>query len=229
MPPSDNQGLVSYLKEIGAIKTPAIERAFLRIDRAEFVRAELKSQAYLDIPLPIGGGQTISQPQTVALMLEWLSPQPGDKVLDIGYGSGWTTALLAEIVGLSAGASLASRKTGLVIGIERLPELCRFGFENIKKFFPFVQRLTAPSIHQLTQPLVLWCGDGKAGFAPAAPFDRILAGASASTVPLPWKKQLKVGGRLVAPVKDSLLILEKKSATDFEEKYIPGFLFVPLV
>ena len=92
-----NQELVNYLKERGVLRTKEIIDAFLKIDRKDFVKEEYIDQAYFDTPLPTLLGQTISQPYVVAFMLELLEPQKGQKILDIGFGSGWTTSLLAEI------------------------------------------------------------------------------------------------------------------------------------
>src|SRR3989338_8071025 len=97
----------------GYLKTPLIIEAFKKIDRADFVSENLRDEAYENYPLPIGFDQTISQPLTVAFMLELLQPQPGEKILDIGSGSGWTTTLLAFCVG----------KEGRGFGLERIPEL----------------------------------------------------------------------------------------------------------
>ncbi|MCD6283661.1 protein-L-isoaspartate O-methyltransferase, partial [bacterium] len=91
--------LIQQLISEGYLKTPEIIKAFREIDRKDFVPSYLKKEAYINAPLPIGFGQTISQPLTVAFMLELLQPKRGDKILDIGSGSGWTTALLAYIVG----------------------------------------------------------------------------------------------------------------------------------
>lgn len=220
---TETKELVEYLKSIGALKTKTIIDAFLKIDRAEFVPAKLKSQAYVDAPLPIGQGQTISQPQTVAIMLELLAPQPGQKVLDIGYGSGWTTALLAQIVG----------EKGLVIGLEKAPELCQQGRANVKKFFPrlITDRDQLSDSASTPVSLVMLCGNGRQGFAKAAPFDKIIAAAAVPTIkdlPKAWKQQLRTGGRLVAPAGEGLLIADKQTSRNFQEQFIPGFLFVPL-
>src|SRR3989344_867492 len=110
------EGLIQELLSGGYLKTPRIIDAFRLIDRADFVLPEYKDEACGNYPLPIGEGQTISQPLTVAFMLELLNPQPGEKILDIGAGSGWQTALLAEIVG----------PKGQIVAIERIPKLCRF-------------------------------------------------------------------------------------------------------
>ena len=118
--------VIEQLIADGVIKNPLLVDAFRTIKRQDFVRPDDKSEAEANAPLPIGCGQTISQPFTVAMMLEWLNPQPGERMLDIGSGSGWQTALLAQV---------ASRKEGgLVVAIERVPELKEFGEQNIAKY-----------------------------------------------------------------------------------------------
>lgn len=96
---SDQKELVQHLVFTGVLRTPAIVVAFKRVDRVDFVPEVYQDEAYQDYPLSIGFGQTISQPTTVAFMMELLGPMPGNTVLDIGSGSGWTTALLASLVG----------------------------------------------------------------------------------------------------------------------------------
>ena len=120
----NKKGLIEHLKSSGVLKNSNIIEAFEKIDRADFVLEEHKLESYEDHPIPIGRGQTISQPTTVAFMLELLSVQKGDKVLDIGSGSGWTTALLSELVG----------STGEVFGVERVSELVEFGSKNLAKY-----------------------------------------------------------------------------------------------
>ncbi|MFA5926464.1 MAG: protein-L-isoaspartate O-methyltransferase [Parcubacteria group bacterium] len=200
--------LIKDLVYQGYLKTDRIIAAFSKIKRADFIPEDLKSAALADIPLPIGRGQTISQPLTVAFMLEQLRPRIGDKVLDIGSGSGWTAALISHIVG----------KKGKVIGIERIKELCDFGMNNISKYH-LIEGGRARII----------CADGTKGYVNEAPYDRILVSASANEVPKELRKQLKVGGRLVIPVKNSIWVIEKKSSRDYREKEFPGFAFVPLV
>ena len=109
----DKALLIAHLRDRDALRTPVLIRCFERIDRRDFVTDEEKGAAYGDYPLPIGFGQTISQPYTVAFMLELLGAEEGNRVLDIGSGSGWTTALLACVVG----------RQGSVIGLERIDEL----------------------------------------------------------------------------------------------------------
>lgn len=200
--------LIENLIREGYLKTPLIIEAFRKIKREDFVVEELKEESDINAPLPIGYGQTISQPLTVAFMLELLQPQPGDIIFDIGSGSGWQTALLAYCVG----------ETGKVIGIELLPDLAEFGKRNIAKY-NFISKGRVEIIS----------GDGSKGFLREAPFDKIISAASARKLPEEWKKQLMVGGRLVAPIKESIWLFVKKSDKDFEETEFPGFAFVPLI
>jgi len=201
--------LIDELIKDGWLKTPEIIDAFRKIKRADFMPEGMKHLAEINEALPIGSGQTISQPLTVAFMLEELRPKAGDKILDVGSGSGWTTALLANIAGVR----------GKVIAIELLPELKEFGEKNASKY-NFVKKGIAEFI----------CADGSKGYEKEAPFDRILCSAAVqqNEVPLAWKKQLKVGGRIVAPVRSSIWTLVKKSEKEFEEAEYPGFGFVPL-
>ncbi|MEK7208915.1 MAG: protein-L-isoaspartate O-methyltransferase [Patescibacteria group bacterium] len=200
--------LIEDLILSGVLRTPAIIAAFEAIDRLDFLPPSERGQAYLNEPLPIGFGQTISQPRTVAFMLEKLAPALGHKILDIGSGSGWQTALLAQLVG----------STGKVIGLEVIPELCQLSRQNLARY-NFLRRGTVE----------LHCQNAAKGFLAAAPFDRIISAASAATLPPAWLEQLKIGGRLVAPV-DSTIIFRRKTAPDkFVQKIFPGFAFVPFV
>ncbi len=202
-----NPFVSDFIKQ-GVLKTPRIIEAFKKIDRADFVPLELKRDAYINEPLPIGEGQTISQPLTVAFMIELLQPKSGDKIFEIGFGSGWQTALLAEIIG----------KSGKVFAVERIPKLFRFGRKNIAKY-GFIKNGIVKAIG----------GDATLGLKRHAPFDRIIAAASADEIPDEWLHELKVGGRLVTPVKESIWLYIKKSQNKFEKKEYPGFVFVPLV
>lgn len=192
----------------GYLKTPLIIEAFKKINRADFLPEDLKDEAGVNAPLPIGFGQTNSQPLTVAFMMELLQPQPGETILDIGAGSGWTSALLAWCVG----------EKGKVFAIERIPELCEFGKNNVAKY-NFINRGIVEFI----------CADGARGLPDKAPFDRIIAAASAQEIPNTWKEQLKIGGKMVLPIKNSIWLIVKESETDFKEEEFPGFAFVPLI
>jgi protein-L-isoaspartate(D-aspartate) O-methyltransferase len=196
--------LIQDLINQGYLKSSEIIRAFGKVDRAGFVLKKDQAQAYLDNPLPIGEGQTISQPLTVAFMLEHLKPQRGQKVLDLGSGSGWQTALLAEIVGSEGG----------VWAMEVIPELFHFGQDNILK-------AGYPKVHFIL-------GDGSGGLPDQAPFDRIIAGATFPKVPEVLKKQLDKNGRMVLPVKDSIILVERIGLKKYKETEFPYFSFVPM-
>ena len=122
--------LVRELKRQGVLRSPLVEQAFRAIDRKDFVRPEHRAEAYGNYPLPIGEGQTISQPYTVAFMLDLLDPRPGERILDVGAGSGWQAALLAHMVSpMDESQRMGSR--GRVYAMERSPELCRFAKTKI--------------------------------------------------------------------------------------------------
>jgi len=182
-----------------------IDKAFEAVDRANFVPKELRVSVDIDAPLPIGYGQTISQPYTVRLMMEWLNPQPDEKVLDVGSGSGWTTALLSHLVG----------PKGQVYGVERIPELVEFGQENC-------ERIGVKNARFFT------AGD-EFGLPDEAPFERILVSASADELPQELVDQLKIGGKMVIPVHNDILEITKKSDKDLVIKKHEGFVFVPLL
>lgn len=201
-------GLVELLIRNGYLKSAPIIRAFNEITRVDFVPPEFERQAEADIPLPIGFGQAISQPTTVAIMLELLDPQPGQRILDIGSGSGWTSALLGTIAGSG----------GKVVAVEILPELHEMTRRNVEKF-----RLISQGIVECV------LNDGNQGYQALAPYDRILVSAAAEEVPQILKDQLAVGGKMVMPVHNHLVYLEKRGEQDFYKEEFPGFVFVPLV
>lgn len=180
------------------------------IRREDFLPPDLKELAQLQEALPIGYGQTISQPLVVNFMLELLEPKKGQKILDIGAGSGWTTALLAHIVG----------KEGKVIGLERIPEVAEFGKKNIAKY-NFIQKGIVTYL----------CQDGSKGYPPESPYDGILVSAALAAKELPhaWREQLKIGGKIVVPIQNSIWVFTKKGENTFEEQEYPGFVFVPFV
>ncbi len=200
--------LIDSLIKDGWLKTSRIIDAFREIKRADFMPEDIKDLAELNEPLVIGYGQTISQPLTVAFMLEQLQPESGDNILDIGSGSGWTSALLAQIVG----------SKGKVTAIEIIPELKEFGEKNVAKY-NFIKKGIVQFI----------CTDGSKGYKEEAPFNRILASAAGNEIPKAWKEQLKIKGRIVAPVGNSIWVLIKKSEKEFEGTEHPGFAFVPLI
>ena len=203
------QKLIDGIISMGYLKTPRIIEAFKTINRKDFILPEYESEAYGDYPLPIGREQTISQPLTVAFMLELLQPAPGEKILDVGHGSGWQTALVAQLI----------KTSGKVVAIERVPELCEFGAANIAKY-NFIKKGTVRTI----------CGDATPGIPDEAPFDKIIAAAAASKeLPKAWREELKVGGIIVAPINGSIWRFTKKSDNEWQEEEFPGFAFVPLI
>ena len=193
----------------GYLKTDKVIDAFDRVNRVEFVPKALELQANADVALPIGFGQTISQPLVVAFMLELLDVQKGQRVLDVGSGSGWTTTLLADIVG----------QNGKVVAVELIEELCEFGKSNVDKF-GFV-RDGIVEFHNI---------NGSQGFPEKAPYDRILvSAATVDSIPHALKDQLANGGKMVIPVGNSIVYLEKESVDKFNKEEFPGFTFVPMV
>jgi protein-L-isoaspartate(D-aspartate) O-methyltransferase len=210
---TSNVELVNYLKKEKILKTPAVRDAFSAIDRKDFVPESLQNVAYFDNPLPIGLGQTISQPTTVALMLELLKPEPGDKILDIGSGSGWQSALLAHIV-----SSNNKKKGGEVVAIERIEDLQKMTILNTEKYGFISKKIIIPMHADATKRL-----------KPKPYFDKIIAAASAQKIPRIWTEQLRVGGRMVIPIKNSVWLYVKKDKNKLTEKEYPGFAFVPLI
>jgi protein-L-isoaspartate(D-aspartate) O-methyltransferase len=183
-----------------------VRAAFLAIDRRGFLPAREQRWAGEDRPLPIGHGQTNSQPRTVADMLELLDPQPGDRILDVGAGSGWTTALLGELVG----------PTGRVVGVELVPELARWGAANVARHdLPWATLRTA-------DPAVL-------GAPEEGPYDRILVSAGAEVVPAALVDQLVVGGRMVIPVAQEMLVVERRADGGIDLSRHGSYSFVPLL
>jgi protein-L-isoaspartate(D-aspartate) O-methyltransferase len=194
-------------KQLGrrGITDPAVLAAILAVPRHEFVAAEIRSSAYEDAPLPIGGGQTISQPYIVAAMTAALHLRAGDRVLEIGTGCGYQAAVLA---------SLAED----VFTIERRPELASGASARLA-------RLGYANAH-------VHCGDGTLGLPEFAPFDAILVAAAAPAIPKPLLAQLAEGGRMILPVGDAEhqeLQLIEKHGDAFPTKTLEGCRFVPLV
>jgi len=177
--------------------------------REWFLPPHLAGDAYNDGPLPIGSGQTISQPYVVALMTERLAPKRKHRILEIGTGSGYQTAILAYLAA-----------NGTVFAVERLPDLLVEAEERFRRL-------------GLTN-IATRLADGAAGWAEEAPFDRIIVAAAAPRIPEPLTSQLAPGGRLVIPVGDlasqELVILERPmSGEPLVQRQAGGVRFVPLI
>ncbi len=187
------------------ITDPRVLAALAKVPRERFVPPELIRFAYDNRPLPIGKGQTISQPYIVALSTQALAPSPEDKVLEIGTGSGYQTAILAELA-------------GQVFTVERIPELARAAKE----------RLSALGYRNVRFRV----GDGTKGWPEEAPFDAILVTAAAPDVPRSLLSQLREGGRMVIPLggrfAQDLWLIEKR-AGGLVKKHLVPCSFVPLV
>lgn len=198
------QNMVEYQIKGRGIKDKNVLGAMLKVPRHLFVPEEMRDLAYRDEPLPIGHGQTISQPYIVGYMTEALKLQPGDRVLEIGTGSGYQTAILAEIV-------------SEVYTIELIPELSLRAQETLKS-------LGYKNIEFLT-------GDGSKGWPEKAPFEAILVSAAPAEVPPALMEQLKIDGRLIIPVgTDSQeLVLIKRTKKGWEKTRLIGVRFVPLI
>jgi protein-L-isoaspartate(D-aspartate) O-methyltransferase len=183
----------------------SVTQAFDKFQRIDFLPKAAKALAGLDMPIEIGFGQTNSQPTTVRWMLEKLDARSGEKILDVGSGSGWTSALLSDMVG----------KKGQIYAVEKVPQLVKTGADNCRKagvdnveFFEAGERFGLPD---------------------KVPFDRILVSASADELPNELIDQLKVGGRLVIPVGNSVMVIDKTGNRIYSCVEYSGFLFVPLI
>ncbi|WP_370524234.1 protein-L-isoaspartate O-methyltransferase [Cellulomonas sp. APG4] len=184
-----------------------VARAFATTPRAGFLPRGERRRAHEDRPLPIGHGQTSSQPSTARAMLELLEVVPGARVLDVGAGSGWTTALLAHLVG----------PDGEVLGLELEPDLARWGAANVAAVDPSgrgAARLEA------ARPDVLGDPDG-------APWDRVLVSAEARELPVELVEQLAPGGRMVIPVRGEMRLVRREDGAVLVTEH-GGYRFVPL-
>ena len=201
---TERKELVEILKKKGITNQHVLD-AFMRVERHLFVPDIMKQHAYTDVALPIGMGQTISQPYTVAYMTQVLDPQPKQKILEIGTGSGYQAAILFEI-----GAR--------VFTIERHHDL----HSSAMKIFD-----------KMNLNIAARCSDGTLGWQEFSPYDGIIVTAGGPSVPPNLKKQLALGGKLVIPVGDkkiqSLQIITKISEDKFQTHEVPYFAFVPLI
>lgn len=186
------------------IKDPRVLGAMGKVPREEFLALEARGDSYEDGPLPIGNGQTISQPYVVAFMTEQLQPEPSDRVLEIGTGSGYQAAILAELV-------------AEVYSIEIIEPLAKNAEATL-------QRLGYKNVH-------VKVGDGYKGWPEYAPFDAIIVTCAPDHVPQPLTEQLKEGGRMIIPVGgfgDQELYLLEKQAGQLQRRAVLPVRFVPM-
>jgi protein-L-isoaspartate(D-aspartate) O-methyltransferase len=172
---ADRARLVDRLVRSGYIHDPRVREAFLAVPREAFLDSSERADAYHDTPLPIGQGQTISAPSMIAIMLEEARLRPGERVLEIGTGSGYHAALLAVLVGRAN-----------VVSIERLEDLARSARTN----------LASAGFGEVAVVV----GDGSLGHPERGPYDCIMATAAAPRIPDPWAAQLSPGGRIIVPI-----------------------------
>jgi protein-L-isoaspartate(D-aspartate) O-methyltransferase len=182
-----------------------VVKAMKATDRRIFLPEEAKAQADIDTPISIGFDQTNSQPSTVRWMLQWLDPREGEKVLDVGSGSGWTSAMLARLVG----------HEGKVFAVELVPELVNLGRKNC-------QQADAKNVQFYRAGKVF-------GLPGNAPYSRILVSAAANELPHELVDQLKIGGRMVIPIRGEIWVINKGENSYLGITKHTGFVFVPLV
>ncbi len=203
----ERKRLVDNLISEGYIKSDEVKNAFLKVAREKFVPDSLKIRAYIDTPLEIGHGQTISAPHMVAIMCEALDIKKDQKILEIGAGSGYHAAIVAHIIG----------GNGHVYTIERFEKLAKRAKDNLKK----------SGITNVT----IKTGDGSEGFEKHKPYDRIYVTCASPGIPQPLINQLKDFGKLLIPVGKmfcELKLIEKKGI-ELVSKNLGGCVFVPLV
>jgi len=202
---SKKHELISYLQQEGFLKTPSVIEAFEAVPREKFVPADARKFSYANEPLDIGHGQTISQPLTVAVMTEALDVHDGMHVLEIGTGSGYQAAIIANMVGVKE----------KVVSTERIPKLARIARKN----------LAAAKIANVE--VIEY--DGTKGYEKEAPYDRIIVTASALVVPQPLIEQLKPGGKMIIPVETELWAIRKDEHGHIHRKMLGFYAFVPLI
>ncbi|UCD04291.1 MAG: protein-L-isoaspartate(D-aspartate) O-methyltransferase [Candidatus Woesearchaeota archaeon] len=202
----EKKKLLKYWKN-NIIRDERILKVLEKVPRENFILEEHKDYAYVDEPLPILKGQTISQPTTVAFMTQALEPKKGQRILEIGAGSGYQAAILSEIVGTK----------GKIITVERIYELFEYAKDKLKDY----------------SNVEVILGDGSKGYEKESPYDRIIVTAAAPNVPDPLFDQLKENGILLIPVGGGFfgqkMLRVKKIKGKKEAENLGSFIFVPLI
>jgi len=233
----ENKKRLEYSLIMNYAKTQLCNNAFERVARSLYVPPNQKPNAYHDSPLPIGNGQTISAPHMAFMECDALDIQPGDKVLEIGAGSGYHASIAAEMCVPStvvpAGWKPLTRYydesvyeryqcgPGRVITIERLQELVSFAERNLRAA-GYADRVTVIQ------------GDGTLGYEKEAPFDKILVTAAGPRIPGVLKKQLRIGGKMIMPVgpknfHQDLILIQRVGEDEWRKENVGGVVFVPLI
>jgi protein-L-isoaspartate(D-aspartate) O-methyltransferase len=209
--------LVDRLIKDGILRSPDVTRALRAIPRVKFLPENMQAYGAVDTPLPIGFGQTASAPHMVSIMNEALQLQVGNKVLEVGAGSGWHAATIAEII---APNKAPSSERGHVYTVEIVPELAEIARRNIMQA-GYGDRVTITH------------GDGSLGYTEKAPYDRVVVTAAAPDVPKPLIDQLKFNGIMLIPVGDAslfqtLMRITKADGDRIKQENLGGVAFVPL-
>ena len=201
------ESLVASLKREGRIKAAEVEKAFLEVPREKFVPEMIKNYAYVDTPLEIGNGQTISAPHMVAIMCEALDIKKGQSILEIGAGSGYHAAIVSKIVG----------EKGHIYTVERFPSLAERAKKNLEN--AGIKNVTVET------------GDGSEGLPQHAPYERIYVTCASPEIPKPLVEQLKDPGKMLVPVGRLICNLEliEKKGNKVTSEDICGCSFVPLI
>lgn len=211
-----------------------VRKAVAIVDRRVFLPEEQRRHAHCDMPLPIGHEATCSQPSTLEAMLQFLGVAPGDRVLDVGSGSGWSTALLAHLVAggeqgsgdVEAGARAGGGEVGSgeVLGVELVPELVEYGRANLAHW----EEIRVDQGLRGAAARIEHATPGRLGMPDDAPFERILVSADAHCLPASLTDQLADGGRMVIPVRGRLAVVDKAADGGVRTREFGLFSFVPL-
>jgi len=199
--------LIEHWVSSGLVNDKKVIEAFKKVPRENFIKKEDLDEAYGDYPLPIGSGQTISQPTTVMVMTQALELKEGDKVLEVGSGSGYQAAIIANIIG----------EKGKVISTEIVDDLVKFAQDNITK-------LVIKNVKIIKY-------DGSKGYEKEAPYDKIIVTAATPKIPKSLVNQLKENGIIVAPVgnmTEQIMVKARKKHGKLEEEKLGHFMFVPM-
>lgn len=206
--------LVKWLSKNGYVRSPRIKDAFTHIQREDFVQKEEGEDVHKNLPIALGFGRTIPHPSTVAFLLELVEPKFGEKILHVGAGTGWQTALLAYVVG---GKSDSETLSGKVIALENVETFSNVATKNLEHY-NFVSNGVVDVVN----------GNAKEGYPKDAPYDKIVSSVAMKEVPPIWKEEVRIGGRIVVPIGERIVVLDKTGADTFSRRQYFGFEFSPI-